>query len=96
MNTDTKNGPWLRAAKKRFPGCEIKGDGPIAVLNRPLHLVCLFAFELFAQQYIVDREERGDAQYCEMFRLQPDYGNVRNANVPLRVNADRVEREKPL
>ncbi|HZQ23400.1 MAG TPA: hypothetical protein VFA89_11435 [Terriglobales bacterium] len=98
MNNE-RNSPWVRAAMKRWPGYSVQSEhggdgGPIALVNRSLHYVVLFALELFAQQALQDREARGDAGFCELHRLQPDYGAVRNTNGPLRVNADLMEREK--
>ena len=82
---------YVRAAKKRWgQHYFVSGDGPIAVVNRPLNSVVLFPFELLALAYI---ENHPNGKELEMYRLTPD-GAKTPRNEPLRVTADTYERDR--
>ena len=80
---------YQNAAKKRWPGYSITGDGAFAMVNRSLCFIHLFrtGFEGLAEM-----NERNDAQFCSVIELQADergFG-IRKS----KATADGVERER--
>jgi hypothetical protein len=85
--------PFYRAARKRWPACSVQGSGRFAVWNKNQFTVALFDFQMSAIQHLL---EQRDQKASSLFELTPDYGVPSGVSrpEPLRVNADRIERDR--